>query len=298
MYFPGAARLFAITAAFALVVPLFFYATRSAIHQSPRTESSVDDLSFLHVDDNLPLVCPGPCRWNLTVPEWVHEVNRGTTSTPPQWCTVAALEKPSPVLMTDEERAFFIAKVAGAVTYFEWGPGHSTYLAMLSGSLLRITSVDTVPGSLACVLSHPQMSVSTAIVRGLFVDIVADPENWGNPRSNATIARWPSVSDAILFEPDPRSIDVVYVDGRFRTASILKAAAVLRDTASILVHDYLERPAYHFGVQTGLLQEIERAGRTVLLRRGETARAFDALPRREAVARWRDEFAKVELLPQ
>lgn len=245
-----------------------------------------------------PLDCQGPCRWNLAVPGWVHTVNHGSlTAKALRWCTIQALEKSSPTLMTNKERNFFIKTVSGARTYFEWGPGHSTYLAFRCG-LLRITSVDAVQGSIACVLAHPQIAASATLLRGIFVDIDADPERWALPRSNASIARWPSVSDSILFESGPHRIDVAFVDGRFRSASIVKAAAVLRDDASILVHDYPKRPGYHFCVKEGLCREVKSAGRMVLLRRGDAARAIDALPAREALARWREKFAQVELLPQ
>jgi hypothetical protein len=63
------------------------------------------------------------------------------------------------------------------------------------------------------------------------------------------------------------------VDGRFRAASIFKAASVLRGDAVILVHDW-DREAYHAGEREGVLRLLQQRGRLAALQRTEKGGAL------------------------
>jgi hypothetical protein len=137
----------------------------------------------------------------------------------------------------------------------------------------RITSVDTVAGALSCVLVAGGLHVSMGSnFSALHVEIHGEYGSFGNPVDTLAQESWPNVSGAIFLHPRPHDIDVVFVDGRFRAASILKAASLLRDDAVILVHDWDTRPAYHVGVTLGVLQVVSSAERLVALRRTDAAR--------------------------
>lgn len=195
----------------------------------------------------------------------------------PAWCSGI---RSSPTL-TSAERTLAASFFQTASEVFEWGAGSSTLAARELG-VARITSVDTVAGALSCVLValHDSMGANFS---ALHVEIHGEHGSFGNPVDTLARASWPNVSGAIFLHPNPRDIDVVFVDGRFRAASILKAASLIRDDAVILVHDWDTRPAYHVGVTAGVVCVVDSAERLVALRRTEAARE---LSREAWIALW------------
>jgi hypothetical protein len=193
----------------------------------------------------------------------------------PEWC---AGVRSSPTF-TPAERALAGAHFAGAAArggeLFEWGAGSSTLAAAAAG-VARITSVDTVAGALACVLLQGGLEAALGAdnITALHVEVHGERGDFGNPVDEGARHAWPDVSGAVLLHPDPAAIGVVIVDGRFRAASIYKAAAVVGDDVVILVHDWDTRPAYHGAVEGGLLEVVGRAERLVALRRAPAARGL------------------------
>lgn len=217
----------------------------------------------LRAADGAPLP---PLPWRA-LPASTTRIHPDTAPAVPPWC---AGVRSSPTL-TPAERALAAAFVARAREVFEWGCGSSTLAARALG-VARITSVDTVAGALACVLVagglHAGMGDNFT---ALHVEVHGEHGEFGNPVDAGARSAWPDVSGAILLHPAPQAIDVVLVDGRFRAASILKAASVVRSDAVILVHDWDTRPAYHAGVTAGMLEVVGAAERLVALRRTEAS---------------------------
>ena len=201
----------------------------------------------------------------------------------PAWCTAEALRGS---LFRSEELALFASRIAGARRYFEWGAGSSTVLAAAAG-VESLTTVDTVPGALECVLAHGAVKRVRELAPVL-VDINSDPGNWGHPRDASRAAHFPSVSDMVRsVVVDAVALDVVYVDGRFRGACLLKAASVVSDNCTILVHDWERAEYQRAAAEGGALVVVEVAGRLAALRRGAGAAALS--PRD-----WEVLFAKYE----
>ncbi len=201
----------------------------------------------------------------------------------PAWCTAEALRGS---LFRSEELALFASRIAGARRYFEWGAGSSTVLAAAAG-VESLTTVDTVPGALECVLAHGAVKKVRELAPVL-VDINSDPDNWGHPRDASRAAHFPSVSDMVRsVVVDAVALDVVYVDGRFRGACLLKAASVVSDNCTILVHDWERAEYQRAAAEGGALVLVEVAGRLAALRRGAGAAALS--PRD-----WEVLFAKYE----
>ncbi len=76
-----------------------------------------------------------------------------------------------------------------------------------------------------------------------YVDINADPHNWGQPKDESKIQAWPNYSSALQnlsYYPD-----MVFIDGRFRVACALKSIENIRDDSYLIIHDYVNRPQYH-----------------------------------------------------
>lgn len=192
---------------------------------------------------------------------------------PPAWCAGVR----SAPTFTPAERALADAHFSAAARrggeLFEWGAGSSTLAAAAAG-VSRISTVDTVAGALACVLTAGGLEAALGDnITALHVEVHGERGEFGNPVDEGARDAWPHVSGAVLLHPAPAAIHVVLVDGRFRAASIYKAAAVATN-AVILVHDWDTRPAYHGALKKGLLEVVGSAGRLVALRRTEAAAAL------------------------
>ena len=202
-------------------------------------------------------------------PPSTRRVREGDASVPP-WCSTVGAPGATGSL-TAEERELLVSYYTGSIEGFEWGAGSSSLLAQSCG-VQRITTVDTVAGAIACVLSTGLSSLGQAYT-GLHVQVHGDQGSFGNPVDEGARAAWPDVSSAIFLHPAPHQVDVALVDGRFRAASIFKAASVLRENAVILVHDW-DREAYHAGEREGVLRLLQQRGRLAALQRTEKGGAL------------------------
>tara|TARA_B110000211_G_scaffold18825_1_gene19581 strand:+ start:5057 stop:5413 length:357 start_codon:yes stop_codon:yes gene_type:complete len=73
------------------------------------------------------------------------------------------------------------------------------------------------------------------------------PNNWGNPGKNATNIQKINYSNHMrkLSKEEQDSIDLVFIDGRFRVACCLKCYDIIKDTCLIAFDDFLNRTQYH-----------------------------------------------------
>ncbi|AVX03140.1 hypothetical protein MXMO3_00596 [Maritalea myrionectae] len=143
--------------------------------------------------------------------------------------------------------AWFLAQLAAAKSYLEYGSGGTTFVAaqlkkpfFSKESDLRFCR--SVTQSIAAAgLSAPEQNLVHADI--------GPTENWGYPggfrRPNSKrLAQFDAYSDFPEMEVAP---DLVLIDGRFRVACFLKAIRALdgaRDY-TIIVDDYVDRPHYH-----------------------------------------------------
>ena len=213
------------------------------------------------------------------------------------WCTVLGLEGLG--AMTQDEVDLHVKYVTAAAragrSYLEWGSGSST-LRSIRGGVAHATVVDSSVGALHCALSHPDVAKAAqeGRVTALFVDIDADPFNWGKPQSKKRVSAWPEYSDVVRRLPDPSTVGLVLVDGRFRVACTMKAVAMLRDDTFILVHDF-ERRSYSLPIKLGVVRLVEQVGRLAVLQRvPSTAAGIEAKGLAGWVAVWRGEELKSE----
>lgn len=129
-----------------------------------------------------------------------------------------------------EELGLLRGVLLGKKNYAEFGMGGSTLLAKEYAE--RICSVESNADWIAKVGMN-----------AVYVDINADPDNWGWPKDESKRENWPQYSsglDAIDWIPD-----VILVDGRFRVACALKSIAHMSSETLLLIHDYVPRKAYH-----------------------------------------------------
>lgn len=156
--------------------------------------------------------------------------------------------------LLDDERALFERVLAGGVQrYLEFGMGGSTIAAIQAGAK-EIVAVDSSAAWVESMRASPQIAsyVPSDAITLIHADIGPVGE-WGRPFDRGAIDRWPAYIAKPWAEWGRRGTlpDVVFVDGRFRVASILSVAIAFagreRGTAGpkILMHDISDaRPGY------------------------------------------------------
>lgn len=152
--------------------------------------------------------------------------------------------------MTVRERNLWDSALSHAATYLEFGGGGSTVWALRHYPKLRVHTVDSHPGWVAKLQRMPV--VRKALVNGRLVlkhANIGAVKQWGYPKSTAMQGRWPCYSDEIYKANEASRWDVIFVDGRFRVACMLKSVDVIRKTPGadgvrIITHDYNNRNQY------------------------------------------------------
>lgn len=124
------------------------------------------------------------------------------------------------------------------------------------------------PGPVNCLRSHSAVVQATATgvsLRSIVVDFGVRLDHSNRFDFDASDPGFfPSVSDMILYETDPRQIDLVFIDGPFQAACLMKAASVLRDDAVIIVHDYKEGT---YADRATEIQLVEKVSSLAIFRR-------------------------------
>lgn len=152
--------------------------------------------------------------------------------------TSETAEIPEPHLF-GEEPGLYKKYLEKSKSYFEFGSGGSTCLAVRLG-VPSIVSVESDINWINKLLSIPTVK-SYSGLRFIYMDIDADPNNWGYPKTTNKLVNWHHYSRAIA----PYRPDLVFVDGRFRVACCLQAWFVMSEDAFLMIHDYSDRAHYH-----------------------------------------------------
>ena len=99
------------------------------------------------------------------------------------------------------------------------------------------------------------------------------PNTWGKPGKNATNIQKINYSNQItkLSKEEQDSIDLVFIDGRFRVACCLKCYDIIKDTCLIAFDDFLDRPQYHIVLEYFDIIEKTKDNRMVILKKKNKA---------------------------
>ncbi|MDB5360870.1 MAG: class SAM-dependent methyltransferase [Rhodospirillales bacterium] len=149
-----------------------------------------------------------------------------------------------PVRMSDGERELFVRTLAKATHYMEFGSGGSTLLAIRSPAKI-VLSVESDPAWLDRIREHPEIAQAVAAQR-LFLTLadIGPVGEWGRPTDETRQAQWPHYYADPFFATDIL-FDLILIDGRFRVATALAAAACAAESATIVMHDYELRSQYY-----------------------------------------------------
>merc|ERR1719433_397780 len=158
--------------------------------------------------------------------------------------------------MSKAERRLFYALLDKATSYQEFGAGGSTVVALKRENIKHIHTIEGAKGWVRTL--RRRQDVSSAITEGRMTLVYADigpTGNWGNPTELSGKypgrARWPEYSGKAAERADGVHFDLIFVDGRFRVACLLKALRRVlasdsqRGAAVFAMHDYRDRKEYH-----------------------------------------------------
>jgi len=152
--------------------------------------------------------------------------------------------------MTEAERRLFYELLDNATFYQEFGAGGSTVVALMRKNIKQI---HTIEGARDWVdILKERKDVSSAIAGGRMKLVYADigpVKEWGYPTGTTGQAKYPEYSGKSAERTDGVHFDLIFVDGRFRVACLLKALKRAPDSERnvkvFAIHDYTVRDYYH-----------------------------------------------------
>jgi len=149
--------------------------------------------------------------------------------------------------------------------YFEYGSGGSTYQASILNNIKKIYSVESDiqwQNKLKQTIKNPNTVY-------IFNEMDTQPYSWGNPGKNATNIQKINYSNQItkLSKEQQGSIDLVFIDGRFRVACCLKCYDIIKDDCLIAFDDFLNRQHYHIVLEYFDIIEQTEDNRMVILKK-------------------------------
>ncbi len=167
--------------------------------------------------------------------------------------------------LAELDKKMFYRHLNNISVYFEYGSGGSTYQASIRPNITKIYSVESDPewqNKLKQMIKHPN-------VTHFFNEMDTQPNNWGNPGKNATTIQQINYSNQIrrLNKNEQESIDLVFIDGRFRAACCLKCYDLIKDDCLIAFDDFLNRPHYHIVLDYFDIVEKTENNRMVILKK-------------------------------
>ena len=148
--------------------------------------------------------------------------------------------------------------------YFEYGSGGSTYQAYIRDNISKIYSVES---DIEWQNKLKNITSNSDKINHIYIDINAEPNNWGNPGDLATDEQKQLYSRQItlLADDDKRAIDCVFIDGRFRVACALHTFNTINDDTFVLFDDFIPRRHYH--IVMNYYDIIEHASQLVVLKK-------------------------------
>ena len=156
--------------------------------------------------------------------------------------SLAAPDRPHLTLPPDAAAA--VARAYGAAgVILEYGSGGTTVLAAeMPGKL--VFSVESDKAWLEGMARWFAANPPKADLRLHHADI-GPTGPWGKPASDTSFRKWPLYPNSVWDRADFVHPDVVLIDGRFRAACFATVALRITRPVTVLVDDYIDRPAYH-----------------------------------------------------
>jgi hypothetical protein len=165
------------------------------------------------------------------------------------------------------DKEVFYNYLGNIKVYFEYGSGGSTYQTSIFKNIENIYSVESDlqwQKKLKKEITNPNINY-------IFNEMDTQPNTWGHPGKNATNIQKINYSNHMtnLSKEEQDSIDLVFIDGRFRVACCLKCYDIIKDNCRIAFDDFLNRSEYHIVLKYFDIIEKTIDNRMVILKKKE-----------------------------
>ena len=163
------------------------------------------------------------------------------------------------------DKEMFYRYLKNISVYFEYGSGGSTYQASIRKNIKSIYSVESdIEWQ-----KKLKQKIKTSNVHYIYNELKTLPNKWGHPGKNVTDIEKQNYSNQIikLSKEEQDSIDLVFIDGRFRVACCLKCYDVIKDDCLIAFDDFLNRKQYHIVLKYFDILEQTKGNRMVILKK-------------------------------
>jgi len=167
--------------------------------------------------------------------------------------------------LSKNDMMMFYKYLDNAKVYFEFGSGGSTYQACKKSNITQVYSVESDKDWFDKV---QERCANSNILKNIYVELCARPNNWGNPGTNCTPNMKKQYSDQIRLVNN-NTIDLVLIDGRFRVACCLKCYDMIGSECYIAFDDFLNRQGYHVVLKYFDVVEKTIDNRMVILKKKE-----------------------------
>ncbi|MDQ2065406.1 hypothetical protein Q9295_03395 [Xinfangfangia sp. CPCC 101601] len=144
--------------------------------------------------------------------------------------------------MPEAEAAALAEAYRRADTVLEYGSGGSTVVAAEAGAEVWAVESDAAWAQMMQGWFAQNPAKGRAHIH--HADIGPTKE-WGHPRDESQIRKWPDYALSIWESAGFRHPDVILVDGRFRLACFMTALYRITRPVVLFFDDYAPRPAYH-----------------------------------------------------
>ena len=167
--------------------------------------------------------------------------------------------------MSNNDKEMFYRYLKKINVYFEYGSGGSTYQASIINNIKKVYSVES---DMEWQNKLKQIN-TTPKINYIYNEMGTLPNTWGSPGKNATNIQKKNYSNQIrkLSKEEQYSIDLVFIDGRFRVACCLNCYDIIRDDCLIAFDDFLDRPQYHIVLKYFDIIEKTKDNRMVILKK-------------------------------
>jgi hypothetical protein len=146
--------------------------------------------------------------------------------------------------MLDAEIEVFEKHYSNALKIIEYGAGGSTYFAA-SSTPANVISIEADPDWIATLREDPAVQLAEKEKRLELVHVdIGCVGRWSYPVDDSRKNNWPMYSQA-PWQSANVAPDLVFVDGRFRRACIMKSILETAPGTTIMVHDFWNRDYYH-----------------------------------------------------
>lgn len=161
--------------------------------------------------------------------------------------------------MSKSEVVIFDTAIKESQHYLEFGLGGST-LRAIQKSKAMICSVESSSEWLRFIRKYLFVRYFENKRLNIFLVNIGPTGKWGYPKSEDPQEIFEVYSSSVFDLVDKKSIDLAFIDGRFRVACTLKLILECHQNNKlrILIHDFWDREQYHIVLK--YLDTVRRAG--------------------------------------